>query len=141
MFLLDWYKQWLDIRTEFRARQAEVVVEETVCKSCETLKQQLEVANYEKEKLLNKLLTTPDKEPERTTAPEPQAVRPKTVPWHVRRQMLEREDREKAKLLRNAPKTDTEQKADVAELERELDVAEATREAQTVTAGKEQTAG
>jgi len=130
MFLLDWYRQWLTIRTEFRAKNAEVKEEETICKSCETLKGQLEIANYEKERLLNKLLTT-EKEPERTTAPEPQAVRPKMVPWNVRRQMLEREDREKAKLLKNAPKPDSEiQKEDIAELEKELDVAAAEREAE-----------
>lgn len=126
MFLLDWYKQWLDIRKSARE-------EEKPCESCETLKQQLEIANYEKEKLLNRIMEKP--EPERTTAPEPQAVRPKMVPWHVRRQMLEREDRERARLMREAPKTDKEiaetAKTDVAELEKEMDIASAEREKQT----------
>lgn len=139
MFLLDWYKQWLEIRTEFRHRNTEVVKEEKVCQSCETLRQQLEIANYEKEKLLSKILTTPEKEPDRTVAPEPQAVRPKTIPWRVRQQMLEHEDREKAKLLRNAPKPDSTGKVSTDDLEKELDIAESNRQAES--AGTQQTAG
>lgn len=129
MFLLDWYKQWLDIRTEYRAKKLQTDEVEEVCASCETLKQQLEIANYEKEKLLNRIMEKP--EPERVSAPEPQATRPRMVPWNVRRQMLEREDREKARLMRDAPKPDATLKSDVAELEKEMDVAAAEREQQT----------
>lgn len=51
------------------------------------------------------------------------------VPWVVRRQMLEAEDREKAKALRNAaqPATPT---ITTEELEKELNVATETREGQ-----------
>ena len=126
MFLLDWYKQWLDIRSESKAKQLELTSEDKVCQSCETLKMQLEIANFEKEKLLNRLLEKPEA-PAETVAPE--VTRPRMVPWNVRRQMLEREDREKARILKNAPKPDSE-KADVAELEKELDIASAEREAQ-----------
>ncbi len=133
MFLLDWYKQWLDIRTEFRTKSLETKQVETVCQSCETLKQQLEFSNYEKTQLLNKLLKEPEAPP---VTEAPQVTRPRMVPWNVRRQMLEREDREKAKLLRNAPKPDAV--ADVAALEKELDIASAEREAQATDSGRTQ---
>jgi len=133
MILLDWYQQWLEIRTEFKAKKFELtreVKQEEVCQSCETLRNQLEIANYEKKLLLDRILATPEKEPERTTAPELVAARPRTIPWHVRQQMLEKEDREKARALRNAPKSDSE-KIDVSELEKELGVAEKAREQQS----------
>lgn len=134
MFLLDWYREWLEIRSEFKAKKfeltREVKQEEVVCASCETLKQQLEIANYEKKQLLNRLLTTPEKEPERTIAPELVAPRPKAIPWHVRKQMLETEDRQKAHALKNAAQPDNA-KVDVEELERELKVAEKTRESES----------
>lgn len=131
MFLLDWYRQFLNIRTEFRQKRAEVVIEETICKTCETLKEQMSILNHEKEKLLNRLLERPEVEPERIEAPEPQAVKPRMVPWNVRRQMLEREDREQAKILKNAPKPDS--KVSTEDLEKALDNAAAERE---VTTGK-----
>jgi len=136
MILLDWYQQWLEIRAEFKAKKfeltREVKQEDTICQSCETLRQQLEIANYEKKQLLERLLEKPVTEPERTTAPELVAPRPKTVPWHIRRQMLEREDREKARALKGAaiPDSATE-KVDVEELEQELGVAEKAREQQS----------
>lgn len=126
MFILDWYKQYLEIKYDSRKRKNEVVVEEKVCASCETLKQQLEISNYEKGEILKKLL----KEPEPVIDSPPIAVtRPRMIPWHVRKQLLETEDREKAKVLRNAPKP-VETTTDVAELEKELDVATETREGQ-----------
>ena len=64
--------------------------------------------------------------------PEPEVPRefkeitqPKNIPWNVRRQMLESEDREKARLMREAPKP-----ISTAELEQELDVAGKERENQ-----------
>jgi hypothetical protein len=139
MFLLEWYRQWLTIRAEFKAKKfeltREVTTEQKICQSCETLKQQLEIANYEKKQLLDRLLFKPSPEAERTVAPEPTAVRPRSIPWHVRRQMLETEDREKARALKDAAKPDsanqTNQKVDVEELERELNVAEKARESES----------
>lgn len=134
MFILDWYKEWLEIRSEFKTRSLElktaVKQEEIICQSCETLKSQLEIANYEKRQLLSRLLEKPEPIEERLTAPEPQAMRPRAVPWHVKKQMLETEDREKARAMREAPKPDSE-KANVDELERELKVVETARESTT----------
>ena len=120
--MFGWLRELLEIRQEFRERKTlmikEVSQDERTCPSCETLKQQLEIANYEKEKLLNKLLEKPDQVPERSEAP-PMVTRPKTITWAMRRQMLEQEDRVKAQILRNAPKPDAETEM----LEKELGVA------------------
>lgn len=74
-----------------------------VCKSCETLKMQLEVTNYEKRKLLDAVLEF-NKSPEVKRADEQPAnineIKPRTIPWHVQRQMLEAEDRKKAAVMR-----------------------------------------
>ena len=85
-------------------------VEDFPCNSCETLRGQLESVNFEKKILLDRLLN-----PTVPVAPEKieyEPIKPKNIPWVVRRQMLEEEDREKARLMRQ--KTE--------ELERELKI-------------------
>jgi|SRR5215471_2394903 len=133
MFLLEWYKQWLDIRSHHRSDNILVERDEKVCQSCETLKQQLEIANYEKQQLLNRLLEKPAPTVERTEAPVP-VTRPTMLPWRVRQQMLEKEDRAKAKALREAAKPDNASSvdADAQLLEKELKDAESQREAAAV---------
>ena len=133
MFLLDWYKQWLDIRAEYRqidtVLSKEVKQEELVCQSCETLKQQLEIANYEKQKLLDRILEKPELPKE--TEP-PKITRPHSIPWAARRQILEQEDREKARAMRNAATPDSSHVTlDVSDLEKELGVAQQAREAES----------
>jgi hypothetical protein len=95
--------------------------EDKHCESCETLKEQLSIANHERELLLQRILTPAPREADRIMAPEPQAVKPRTVPWNIRRQMLEQEDREKARILREAPQP-------IADLEKELGIVENARE-------------
>ena len=95
--------------------------ESHVCQSCEILKSQLEKLTFENSKLLDRLLEKPTPEPARESA---NPIMPqRNIPWAIKRQLLEIEDREKAKLLREVPKpTPTE------ELEKELDIATAERE-------------
>lgn len=119
MFLLKWYKEWLEIRASFRQ-------EDKPCESCETLKQQLELANYEKDKLLNRIMEKPEPVIERTLAPEP-VTRPRFLPWAVRKQALEAEDRAKAKAMKDAAKPDTPKVA-TEDLEKAMDDAAAERE-------------
>jgi hypothetical protein len=129
MFLLDWYREYLEIKYNSRKLKNEVVVEEKVCQSCETLRQQLEFSNYEKTQLLNKLLKEPEPEPKPAEAP--QITRPRSIPWNVRRQLLEQEDRVKAQRLRDAAKPDSEiAKVSTEDLEKELKIAEQEREGQ-----------
>jgi hypothetical protein len=122
MFLLKWYKEWLEIRASFKE-------EAKVCESCETLKQQLEIANHEKDKLLARIMEKPEPTPERTVAPE-MLTRPRMIPWAARRQMLESEDRAKAKAIKEAAQPDKkkEEAASIAEFEKEMDNAAAERE-------------
>lgn len=120
--MFNWYRELLNIRYESNERTERLYRESKVCQSCENLKHQLEVVYYEKKQLMEKILEKPvveqSKEPTMVTLPQ------RNVPWNVKRQMLELEDREKAKLLRNAPNAvSTEQ------LEKDLDFASAEREA------------
>ena len=91
MFLLKWYKEYLEVKGN------------KVCESCETLKQQLEIANYEKKQLLNRMLEKPEPIP---VEPLKEIMPPKSLPWRARRQILEAEDREKARAMREAAKPD-----------------------------------
>lgn len=92
--------------------------ESRVCASCETLKEQLERTNHEKRQLLDRLLEKPEKEAPPVLR---EISKPVNIPWNVRRQMLESEDRERAKLIAKAP-------ISTEELEKELDVASEKRE-------------
>lgn len=87
--MFGWLRELKDI---FRGRE---------CQSCEVLIHQLNLANTEKKELLNKLLEVPPAPV--VDSPPVEISRPKVIPWAVRRQMLEAEDREKARLLKNAP--------------------------------------
>jgi hypothetical protein len=94
----------------------ELKAENKICESCETLRKQLEIANFEKERLLSRLLEKPeqpivDNKPVNITPP-------KTIPWRVRQQMLEQADRDKAMALRNAAKPDV--KVSTADLEKDF---------------------
>lgn len=118
--MFRWYKELLEIRQEARERRIALLKEQNQCESCEVLKQQLEMANFEREKLLNRILEKPAQEPKSELR---EVTRPTSVPWRVRQQMLEAEDREKARLMREAPKP-----VSTEDLERELKVAETIRE-------------
>lgn len=73
----------------------------------------------------------PEPIPERTEAPTPMKM-PRTIPWNVRRQMLEREDRAKAEILKNVPKPDSiEDKKETEVFEKELKDATERREKQS----------
>jgi hypothetical protein len=128
MLLLDWYKQWLDLRIEHKEKQLMLNKEiEKPCDSCETLKEQLSIANHEREKLLARIMEKPEPIPNVPLAP---VTMPRMVPWNVRRQMLEAEDRARAKAIKEAAKADTPEinKKSVEELEKEMDNAATERE-------------
>jgi hypothetical protein len=96
------------------------------CKSCETLEKQLAQSNYEKEMMLRSILTPQSKEINtinETESDDISAIQPKFIPWNVRRQMLESEDRQKAMLLK---KQKDEQKQAIEELEKRLEIVKDT---------------
>jgi hypothetical protein len=151
MILIDWYESFALMRLQIQERkllmqrQAKVDNDErerieyersqernesnALCQSCETLKMQLAIANDEKRSLLNRVLAPA--EIEKSIAEETKAVLPtRHQSFAIRRQMLEREDREKAKLLNNqreetksvVTKTVVSERQSTDDLERELDI-------------------
>lgn len=99
--------------------------ESKVCSSCETLHQMLDQVNREKASLLESLLeSTRPREIETIKIPENniEPLRPPHVSWRIKQQMLESEDRERAKLLSKKMQEIKESKIDVSDLEAELDL-------------------
>lgn len=79
--------------------------EERVCNSCETLRHQLDNANYEKRQLMDVVvrLTFPSQQEQVPKSDEPKAIQPKgTLAWKIRRGLLEAEDRRQAQIMREA---------------------------------------
>lgn len=104
--------------------------EEKNCESCDTLRRQLEIRNHEYEQLLQQILNPP--KPEVVQQKPVDVTRPTNVPWRLRRQMLETEDRKAAELMNKAPKPQEVPPtvtggSDVEQLEKELGVDDALR--------------
>lgn len=102
-------------------------IETPPCASCDTLREQLAIANVEKRQMLDSILSlTKPSEP----APSPQVdyekLKPKMTTWNVRRQMLEAEDKKQAQVLAEQRKSVVEatRAAEIAKLEKELGVGE-----------------
>jgi hypothetical protein len=76
-------------------------LDEPRCETCEILRDQLDESNKERKELLAKLLEKREPEPLPPTSKEElEPIRPQQVPWRVRQQMLEQEDRKTAELMR-----------------------------------------
>src|SRR6266436_1939382 len=71
------------------------------CALCEELKSLQEIERYERRELLKAILEQhkPIATPECSEGPK--EIIPKSIPWRIRQQMLEKEDREKAEKLRS----------------------------------------
>jgi len=85
------------------------------CEVCEVLRTQLDESNRERKELLTRVLNPTQSEPLPIKEEEPQPIRPQVIPWKVRQQMLESEDRKKAQLMRD-------KKKEIDELEKELGI-------------------
>jgi hypothetical protein len=88
------------------------------CKSCEVLEQQLAQANREKHDLLNMImqLSQPKVEVEaKPYIPLADEARPKFIPWRVKQQELEANDRQAARILKDKHKEMADAKAAAAE--------------------------
>lgn len=92
MFLLNWLREYKQIKAEYR-----------ICESCETLKMELSHLRQDNERLLNAVLSKPIIEETVSKAEDLVPIQPRVVPWRVRQQMLEAEDRDKAKKMRDNP--------------------------------------
>ncbi len=94
----------------------------------EELKVELAALRYERDRLLKYILDTPQSVVpnvpiQEESEEEPKPILPKLVPWNVRRQMLEAEDRQKATLLKQNIK---EQEKAIEELEKNLGIVQET---------------
>ena len=104
--MFQWLRELYDIRREFRA-----------CESCETLKIELSKERREKDMLLQHVLHPKIEEAPRIEgAPEP--IRPKHIPWRVKQQELEAEDRQQKQRIMQ------EFQARVAPIEKVMGVAD-----------------
>lgn len=138
--MFGWLKELLDLRYENRQRNAMLKLEvkekvtllepafdnSVICESCETLKQQLSIANAEKKQLLDRLLEKP-KEEVITTVTDMTPITPKGAQrWGNQRRELEANDRRVASIMRAKEEELKVSPAEVAEFEKE--VAEAAKQ-------------
>ena len=121
--------------------------EAKVCRSCDTLKIQLELANHTNRILIDKITRVPETEPVQDTS-NLKPITPRFVPWRIRQQTLEAESKKHSELLKQREEEIKETKAEVdremklkvppiveevtgiEELEEELDLVEKERESQ-----------
>src|SRR5262245_16004687 len=99
------------------------------CNTCEVLRFQLDESNRERRELLNRLLDRDKPESVvKTDEKELTPITPSFVPWRVRQQMLEQEDRKAAQLLAQKKKEMAEAKntevrnPSIEALEKELEI-------------------
>lgn len=85
------------------------------CDTCEVLRLQLDESNRERRELLNRLLDKDKPEPQVKEEKEHVPIQPQFIPWRVRQQMLEAEDRKAASLMRD-------KKQEIESLEKELGI-------------------
>jgi hypothetical protein len=91
-------------------------LEELPCNTCEVLRAQLDESNRERRELLNRLLEPSKSEPLPPVKEEElRSIQPAFIPWRVKQQILEQEDRKSAELMKQKVK-------EIAELEHELGV-------------------
>jgi hypothetical protein len=91
-------------------------LEELPCDTCEVLREQLANSERERRELLNRLLEPSKPEPPSTDPEELKPIMPQFIPWRIRQQMLEQEDRRAAKIMKD-------RKAEIEQLEKEMGIA------------------
>ena len=104
-----------------------------ICSSCEVLRQQLAIANIEKKQLLESILADKVVTEYTPKVMIPEELKSKTIPWRVRQQMLESDDREKAKLMRKKEEEAAELRKNIPvqsteQLEKELGIVDTEKE-------------
>lgn len=118
--MFKWLREYYEIKDAFKQPKH--------CESCDTLKMQLSIANDNNKQLLDRLLTKPV-EIQSVSDSELKPVQPnRHLNWRTRQQMLEAEDREQARLLKQSVERSTN-KISTEDLEKELKIVETEREA------------
>jgi hypothetical protein len=97
-----WIHHLLEPHCEHCKQERDEAKEENkLCLSCETLRSQLATANHREEQLLARILELTAK-PAAEPAPRiiaPELLKPRAMPWRVKQQMLEEEDRNEARII------------------------------------------
>jgi len=91
------------------------------CQNCDMLRTMLASEQYEKKQLLNTILEMGNPKEDNIRIEIPEDLKPvqvRHIPWRVRQQMLEQEDRVKAEIIRKKKKEEEE----IAKLEKEMKV-------------------
>lgn len=93
------------------------------CECCEVLKESLAIERSLNKDLMKRLL--PDTNPHTSARPDELIAEPKQpfIPWRVKRQMLEEQDRKKAQLMKEFENT---RPPTTDELEKEIGIETAT---------------
>ena len=86
------------------------------CATCEVLREQLAKSERERADFIHRLLEKDKPEPSQPEETERVPIQPAYIPWRIRQQMLEAEDRQRAKILNQRTK-------EIDDLEKELGVA------------------
>lgn len=75
-----------------------------ICDTCEVLQLQVEKLSYQNEQLMNRILNPIQKDIPSVNRDEVSEMKIPSahIPWRVRQQLLEKEDREKARLMKDA---------------------------------------
>ena len=95
--------------------------EASICQTCEVLITQLARAHIEKDNLLSQIerMSNPVV-PSQETSEIPEPLKSRMVPWTIRRNLLEAEDRKKAQLMREVK----EKNPSIEKLEKEVGIKE-----------------
>jgi len=101
--------------------------EDSICQTCEVLTVQLARSNVEKDNLLSQIerMANPPVL-EETTNEVPEPLKPRVVPWAVRKSILEAEDRAAAQSLRNSGEN-KDAKQSIKDLEKEVGIPDGQR--------------
>lgn len=90
-------------------------LEPVPCLVCEVLREQLANSERERRELLQRALAPPSPEPAPEKVEEHIPITPQFIPWRLRQQMLEAEDRKSAQLMKDKEK-------EISKLEKELGI-------------------
>jgi hypothetical protein len=127
--MANWFHRFLNPHCSHCAEERK---EKAVCKSCEILQFENDRLHAENSRLLTELLKNDNEQPlaVRDNQDIPKIPLPRRMPFTARRQMLEAEDRERAKILRQAPKPETASVEDFAKELADVEKERATRSSQ-----------
>jgi hypothetical protein len=95
------------------------------CSTCEVLRDQLDKSETERRNLLMRLLDKDKPESSPPSTEEIKAITPQFIPWRVKQQMLEAEDRKRAQLVKEKAK-------EIEDLEKQLGIVDAGEKRETI---------